>query len=243
MKLNDEILKKAAEQYALKYGEEQLKKTEFLNREVKNLPLDGAPKIADIARARSKKSKLRLSAGLAAAAVCVALAVIIPLSFNNLGKVGRTELTESAQFDETDYAPAQAESAAEEDKRDQGGNADISETVKNYGGAFGSQIMLAEKKLPKGYRFTSVNEDNGEAVCEIAGDAGDEITLTLARASGETSDKYENMGEYDLDGIYAYGASYPDYSYLTYEIDGVDYTFTCKYDLSLLLNLAADISG
>lgn len=240
MKLNDEIFKKAAEQYALKYGEKQLKKAEFLNNEVKNLPLSGASEIAGIARARSRKSKLRLSAGLAAAA-CVALAVIIPVSLNNTARLTRVEQTESA-YDSAEYAPAQAETA-EDYEHGQSGNAETSDAVKSYGGAFGSQIMLAEKKLPKGYKFISVNEDNGEAVCEIKNEAGDGVTLTLSHASEEADNKYENLGEYDLDGIYAYGASYPDYSYLTYDVDGVNYAFTCKYDLSLLLNLAADISG
>lgn len=107
-------------------------------------------------------------------------------------------------------------------------------------GGFSSNVIEAKQKLPDGYKFISESLDNGSAVCLIESGSGEIITLMF---SSDEGGDYADLNQYDLDGIYAYGAAYPDYSYLTYEEEGVRATLTSEYGLEPLLNLAESISN
>lgn len=260
MKLNEEIFKKAAEEYALKYGEQMLEKADKLNSEIKAVPVKSAPEIIDRAQKQSANRSKKMQIALIAA--CSALAVIIPFSAKTIlnknaavtsdtayeaasAPEENAEFNEAASAQSAEQADAEIAPSIEDENSSSDESTALSDETQSadiYKGAFSSQIINIEKNLPKGFSFVSVHEDNGSAEAQIEDGFGDTVFLSLSEADG-SAENYERLAEYDIGGIYAYGAAYPDYSYLTYEKDGTRYTLTSKYGLTELLDLAEAFEG
>lgn len=96
-------------------------------------------------------------------------------------------------------------------------------------------IIPLAAPLPDGFTQAGFEQDYGQSIYYIEDEYMDDVIAVL-----EKTDEFvvsTNLTEIVLGDYIAYGTQTDAYSLLTYRIDDVQYTFTCRHDINTLIRL------
>lgn len=247
----DGIFKKIANEYAEQYGDELKKEYEMLERNSPQTITPGLDAKVKAKIAPRKKINYRI---LGLVAACLVVAVMVPVMYSLFGEryatSDTTQHVAEEAADETataEEAPAMAEDTVEEaeaadeapameepaEDSSAGSGASTAQDVEEY------EIIPLGFELPENFTVETVEQDVGKTIYYLQDMRLDDTVLTLERSDGFIVP--DGLKEYEINGQTAYGTYQPDYSFLTFEKDGIVYEMTCEHDLNTLLELGAAI--
>ena len=89
-------------------------------------------------------------------------------------------------------------------------------------------------ELPTNLSVSYTKEDNGQKIFFLENVYHDDVVMVLQKGSG--ADKKE-LSKVEINGRTAYIKKTGDYNFMTFDIDGINYSLTCKYDINTLIDI------
>lgn len=146
-------------------------------------------------------------------AACLLIAVMIPVISTQIN--GQLGVTQSSIVGEQQEAASGESNTAEEG------------------------VIPLSFTLPENFSVLEVEQDVGKTIYYLQDMRLDNVVLTLQRSDGFIVP--DGLNEYEINGETVHGIYKTDFSFLTFEKDGIVYEMTSEHDIDTLLELGTAI--
>lgn len=220
MDQQDNVFRGIASGYVEIYGGE-------INRENENAEQLDTTRVERNVKTRLRAANRNRFLRYGALAACVLIAILVPLTMRSI--------SDTASDTASDIASAPPDSAVLSEPASAGAPAfePPAQVTPRY------ELIPLSFELPEGFAVLSAQQDMEKTVYLLNNTALDDVVLTLEKA--EEAYDFSRLTSISLNGVPAYATANCDYKTLAFVKDEVLHIFTCKYELSTLINLANEI--
>lgn len=115
----------------------------------------------------------------------------------------------------------------------------LPEAVMDGAGSSEKSMISLSLNLPDRFQVTSEEQDRGETIYHISEQLGDDVVLSVKEALDQQQN--EDLKEISIHGSQVRALALDEYKIITFQKDNLQYTLTCQYEFSTLVELCESL--